>query len=230
MSLGGGGGNGPGTLAARDLPPAVSLSLVRAALPACAIDPAEALPGELVTVTASGLAPSMTTHVLLGPGVVAAGTTDARGETSSVFMIPAGLRPGPHLVTIGVDEPTNAVTADCSVGVLAPGAPGSAADSLDVTRGSGSLLALAWSGSCATGDIDYEIYEGSLGAWYSHVSRLCSTAGATTATIEPAAGDTYYLIVPSNGSREGSYGSSSAAVPRPPGASACRPQQSPACL
>ena len=37
-------------------------------------------------------------------------------------------------------------------------------------------------------------------------------------------GDTYYLVVPHNGSREGSYGTDSSGRERPPAIEACLPQ------
>ena len=57
-----------------------------------------------------------------------------------------------------------------------------------------------------TTDEDYAIYEGSLDDFYSHEPKVCSTEGATTMTIEPGAGSRYYLVVPRNELREGSYG------------------------
>ena len=87
-------------------------------------------------------------------------------------------------------------------------------------------LELSWSPSCLFIDNDYEIYEGSLDAIYDHEPLFCTTGGQTTKVIEPAAGhDTYYLIVPSNTSQEGSYGLSSDNVQRPISSTPCRPQQ-----
>jgi hypothetical protein len=74
-------------------------------------------------------------------------------------------------------------------------------------------------------DGDYEIYEGTIGSWYSHELRYCSTGGITSKTFTPLAGNSYYLVVPTNGTREGSYGTNSAGVERPPGSPACLTQQ-----
>lgn len=91
-------------------------------------------------------------------------------------------------------------------------------------------LTLAWDASCTTTDTVYEIYEGTLGgAFTSHESRYCSTAGATTKTLTPLAGATYYLVVARNGTREGSYGTTSSGAERPQGAAACLPQQIAGC-
>jgi len=95
---------------------------------------------------------------------------------------------------------------------------------------SGSNLSLTWSASCATADTDYEVYEGSLGTFYSHVPRACSTAGATSATITPSSGNSYYLVVPRNPFSEGSYGRNSGGIERPQPAAACRPQVAGACF
>ncbi len=83
---------------------------------------------------------------------------------------------------------------------------------------------LAWSASCAATDTDYAVYEGAIGNFTSHAPRLCSTGGLTTATLTPLSGSRYFLVVPINGFREGSYGTDSIGMQRPPGAGACLPQ------
>jgi hypothetical protein len=88
---------------------------------------------------------------------------------------------------------------------------------------------LTWSASCVSTDTDYEVYEGTLGSFYSHTMKLCTTGGATTATFMPAPGSSYYLVVPRNGNREGSYGLDGAGGERPPGIPACLPQSVAAC-
>ena len=82
-------------------------------------------------------------------------------------------------------------------------------------------ISLAWGESCRLGDVDYEIYEGNLGDFASHESVTCSTGGSTSALVVPAAGGTYYLIVPRNGTTEGTYGVTSAGVERPQSANPC---------
>jgi hypothetical protein len=88
---------------------------------------------------------------------------------------------------------------------------------------------LRWSDSCLIDDDDYEVYEGTLGDFASHAPVLCSTSGATTATITPAAGNTYYVVVPRNAAAEGSYGVDSALVERPRSTAACLPQSIAVC-
>jgi hypothetical protein len=83
-------------------------------------------------------------------------------------------------------------------------------------------LDLDWGPSCGAGS-DYSVHEGTIGSWYSHDKKLCTTLGATAATITPGAGDAYFLIVPLDLTREGSYGVNGASVERPPSITTCRP-------
>jgi len=70
-----------------------------------------------------------------------------------------------------------------------------------------SNVILSWGQSCSEGASDYGIYEGAIGAWYSHTSIDCSDGGAPlTETVTPSAGSHYYLVVPHNTGTEGSYG------------------------
>jgi len=88
----------------------------------------------------------------------------------------------------------------------------------------GSNLTLSWGTSCLPGDTDYEVYEGTLGLYYSHASKLCTTGGSPTATFPAPVGSVYYLVVPTTTLREGSYGHNSSGSERPQGTSACLPQ------
>jgi hypothetical protein len=93
----------------------------------------------------------------------------------------------------------------------------------------GARIGLTWGASCLGSDTDYEVHEGTLGTYYSHVPILCSTSGATQVRLTPPAGSVYYLVVPRNATREGSYGTDSTGTPRPPSASSCRPQSTGMC-
>jgi hypothetical protein len=85
-----------------------------------------------------------------------------------------------------------------------------------------SQITLDWGASCILDDTNYAVYEGRLEAPFDdHTPKLCSTAGASAATITPSAVSAYYLVVPNNGTMEGSYGTNSAGVPRPPAPNAC---------
>jgi len=103
-------------------------------------------------------------------------------------------------------------------GGASPGTP------LTVNAAAGSLT-LSWGPSCATADTDYEIYEGTIGSYYSHTEKFCTTGGATTTTFPQPSGSTYYLVVPKNTVSEGSYGRASSGSERPQGSAACLPQQ-----
>jgi len=107
-----------------------------------------------------------------------------------------------------------------------PGVP------LMLDHAGGNEITLTWGASCRPTDTDYAIYEGAMGSFLSHVpvaTPSCSTAGATSATFQPGPGDRYYLVVPQGAEREGSYGTDGNGTPRPPSASACRPQFVGAC-
>ncbi len=85
-------------------------------------------------------------------------------------------------------------------------------------------VVLNWGDSCHAADADFEVYEGTLGDFSSHVRRFCSTSGETTSRFQPTSGDKYFLVVASNGSVEGSYGTDSEGIQRPTGVVSCRPQ------
>ena len=107
--------------------------------------------------------------------------------------------------------------------------PGSVPVTISVgksSRTSGDLT-VSWAASCSSGAEDYGIYEGVLGSWNSHVSVDCSDDGADlTEEITPAAGSRYYLVVPQNPNDEGSFGTDSDGMERPPGAAMCIGTQS----
>jgi uncharacterized repeat protein (TIGR01451 family) len=88
----------------------------------------------------------------------------------------------------------------------------------------GSDLVLSWGPSCLTSDSDYEVYEGTLGSFYSHQWIACTTGGALSLTHPVPVADSYYLVVPTNLLTEGSYGLDSAGHERPQGAPSCAPQ------
>jgi hypothetical protein len=92
-------------------------------------------------------------------------------------------------------------------------------------------LSLLWGDSCLVEDSDYEVYEGTLGGGFTnHLPVLCSTGGLTEATVTPGSGATYYLVVPHNGEREGSYGADSSGAPRGRSVAGCLPAMPAACL
>lgn len=115
--------------------------------------------------------------------------------------------------------------------IPAAAASGGRVPKLTARKGIAPSITLDWDPSCAAGDTDYEVYEGTLGSWYSHVAvpGLCTTGGARTATFNAGAGNRYYLVVPSNGTIEGSYGSSTALAQRPAAVPACKSQSLGTC-
>jgi hypothetical protein len=119
-------------------------------------------------------------------------------------------------------------TDEAGAGGVPDGSAGSTP--LRVARVGVDDVELTWADSCAVGDQDYAVYQGTLGDFAGHVPVDCSTGGATTHTFTP--GDSvYFLVVPRNASREGSYGTDSAGAERPRSGSACVPQAlAPACL
>jgi hypothetical protein len=88
-------------------------------------------------------------------------------------------------------------------------------------------LDLAWDPSCSPEGVDYAVYEGTLGAWYSHNPLRCTTDGSGAVRITPGAGNRYYLVVPMSAFREGSFGTDSAGIERPGSASRCRTEKDP---
>ena len=97
---------------------------------------------------------------------------------------------------------------------------------LRVNKNVGGTLTLDWAGSCSAADTDFGVYEGVLGNFTSHVPvpGMCSTAGLKTATFNCPANDSYYLVVPSDGSTEGSYGGDSLTGERPVSGTPCAAQ------
>jgi len=90
---------------------------------------------------------------------------------------------------------------------------------------SGGLLQLDWVASCNSNDDDYAIYEGTLGGTFDdHASKLCSTGGATSESFSIPNGNVYFVVVPTNPLREGSYGRDGNDAERGPGSGACATQ------
>jgi hypothetical protein len=124
--------------------------------------------------------------------------------------------------------PGSGTRCSCAVldipGVLLPGTAAGRVSGLVLAR-SGANVNLAWSGSCSATDTDYALYAGTLGNFTTHQSVVCSTGGALSASVALPAGNTYYLVVPRNAQREGSYGLTGAGAERPPALVACVAQQ-----
>src|SRR5204863_10022050 len=77
-------------------------------------------------------------------------------------------------------------------------------------------ITITWGATCSADATDYEIEEGVIGAWYSHVAARCSTGLVPrVATLTPASASRYYLVVPVTATAEGSYGVDSRGTERP---------------
>jgi hypothetical protein len=94
---------------------------------------------------------------------------------------------------------------------------------LRVAKLPGGQIQLDWSDSCQP-DEDYAVYEGELGQFYTHAPVVCSTGGATLAAVQPGLDAAYYLVAPTRGGHEGSYGKASNGVERPQLCGACFPR------
>lgn len=106
-------------------------------------------------------------------------------------------------------------------GVATGGNPGRVPPTILVNK-AGANVTVSWSASCSAGADDYAIYEGTIGTWYSHTSKVCTDAGHDlTETFAPGAGSDYYLVVPKDSFEEGSYGRASSGIERPVGAAVC---------
>jgi len=126
---------------------------------------------------------------------------------------------------ISLDTENTGVTLDgISVSAVqsTPGA-GRIPQLLVSKTGSGDLL-LDWQPSCSPDDDDYAIFSGDLGAFDSHTSESCDTGGTTAAVISQPVADRYYIVVPLDGTSEGSYGTDSNGVERPVGLVTCGTQ------
>ncbi len=199
----------------------------------------EPLPGEIVinsgpfTVTLEFL--NSNSGDVFAPSVVHDGNGCQPGK-NVVFVVPGGWNDACPLGVTGdwvfyvVYRPLSCAanpSGEVPDGGDVPGTP----LEVDLFLGGPSLL-LSWSASCTATDDDYEVYEGSLSSFsqdppaYSHTAVFCSTSGATGAIVAPSPGNTYYLVVPNNGTREGGYGFKSSGAKRPPGTpAACMPQE-----
>ena len=75
----------------------------------------------------------------------------------------------------------------------------------------------------------YNVYEGALGAWYSHSGTVCQAptaaapGGRRQVPLTPAAGSRYYLVTSYDLCAEGSAGTDSAGTPRPAANLDCSP-------
>lgn len=106
---------------------------------------------------------------------------------------------------------------------------GDKGSALWIRKDAGDDLQLSWSGSCLGTDDDFAVYEGDIGGFLGHEPVLCSTGHETSVVITPRGGSTYYLVVPRNYQREGSYGLDGDGAERLPAFEPCAAQLVGAC-
>ncbi len=204
-------------------------------------------PADLVLATAAGLSPYLTGATLgLGPGVNVIGFERNPGpiqdELYFTFDTPVTVGASTFLPGQIVKYADGAFSAFFSdpqfppesalTDFSFPPSPGEVPDGfavpgvpLSVQTAPGGDIRLTWGAACIPSGTDYAVYEGVIGSWYSHASRLCTTGGSTAAVLSPGSGSRYYLVVPVNGMFEGSYGRTSSGLQRPVGGAACVPQK-----
>jgi len=136
-----------------------------------------------------------------------------------------------------------AASSGVAAGELPDGGPVPGVPLLVGLQSDGQVV-LTWGSSCATLDTDFAVYAGAIGDFTSHEPVMCSTAGQESSwrysrptlgivgeptAIFSAADDSYFLVVPQNGAREGSYGLDSDSLERPRSTASCYPQELGAC-
>ncbi len=176
--------------------------------------------GDSVDVYAAGIPAG---GAVCGNGTVEPGEACDGANTSGATCLSLGCTGGG---TLGCAADCGALdTAAC---LACPGTvAGRVGDSLAVAR-QGADLVLTWAAACGSVQ-DYAVYEGVAGVAGTDAPKLCTTGGAVTATIGPAAGARSYLVVATNRGVEGSYGATSTGGERPASATACLPQAVGAC-
>jgi hypothetical protein len=114
--------------------------------------------------------------------------------------------------------PRSSAVADLSLSAN----PGTVPPTIHVDKAPGGKLSISWAPSCSQDAADYAIYQGTLGAWYSHTALDCTDDGGDRVeTVTPGAASSYYLVVALGPNEEGSYGAASVSGERPRGASTC---------
>ena len=132
-----------------------------------------------------------------------------------------------RLDTLSIDQMYVASTVSTgSCGEVPGSSLGRSGAGLTLSKVAPDRVRLDWGVSCVSTDVDYGVYEGEIGSFASHVPVLCSTGGATNATLDSSAGSTYFLVVPTDGYYEGRHGTSSSGTEIPAGATRCYPAAS----
>lgn len=144
--------------------------------------------------------------------------------TNGTYQVEVQVRDTTPLVNPAMSSPQMESARSWQVEVGFADSPGEAlALAVEPSPTTPGNLIISWSPGCSPAALDYAIYEGTLGDFTSHSMKDCSDDGTPLAEeITPAAGNTYYLVVPMTLSHEGVYGLSSDGRPRPAATLTCR--------
>jgi len=152
------------------------------------------------------------------------GVFDFTPAANGTYQVDVQIRDATPLVDPAMSGSLLTSSRSWQVEVGAADSPGEAlAVTVDPSPTTPGNLIISWSSDCSAAALDYAIYEGTLGDFSSHGMKDCSDDGTRfREEITPAAGNTYYLVVPMTLADEGIYGLDSAGKPRPPAAATCR--------
>jgi hypothetical protein len=95
-----------------------------------------------------------------------------------------------------------------------------------------SALSIGWDAPCnaiSTPLQDFAVYTGAIGDYANYSPLTCSSDRSLSVLLEDLPKDSFVIVVPRTSANEGSYGTNSAGVDRPPPAAACAPQSIGAC-
>lgn len=153
------------------------------------------------------------------------GSTTVGAESTGIFDLSefVGYEPGSILITNNQGSPSSMTVLIDPVVEASRGA-GRITD-LIVTKASPSILQLEWQPSCSADDDDYAVYSGEIGNFTNHSIETCSTGGELTTNLSMPGENRYYLVVPIDGSDEGSYGQDSNGAERPASIATCGTQR-----
>jgi hypothetical protein len=92
---------------------------------------------------------------------------------------------------------------------------------IEIRKLNGGDLRLTWDDSCGPDDIDFAVYQGTIGDFTGYTPITCTTGGVRGIVITPDPGGLYWLVVPSTSNGEGSYGLDGDGIERPSSVMSC---------
>lgn len=173
-----------------------------------------------------------------GATLIASTTATTNGSGGGTFNAAYATQPAGTVITLTATSPSgnSSEFSLCSTPPAAS-APGESPDRqslgapLMLTKNAGNPanLNFTWGVGCATGVTGYALYQGTIGTWYGHdrFGGICNLNATSASNQPPAAGSTYYLVVPVSSTRteEGSYGKTDAGVQIPRALDPCQANQ-----